>query len=334
MTVSVAIFGALFAAMSFAWAAIFQQEAAQTASNDKALRLSLIMELLRRPKWIAGISLLILGYGLQLVALAYGPVALVQPIVITELAFAVPFALARRRRTAGWREWAGIGGVLVGVCAFLIAASPQSGEPDTSGTSWLIALLPVAIAIAAAVRFGARSTGPVRAMSLAAAAGLAFGVLAVLTKSITYVARAGADQVLTSWQLYAAVVCGIGALVLSQSAYQAGPLAYSMPVVAITEPIMAVMLGATVLGEQIFLSGPVLLVEFFAVLIACTGITLLATSPTVLSIYQEGVRPATHSSEEHGRGEASARLLVSDEDHHVFPPQPGTPQTGARGAAP
>lgn len=215
----------------------------------------------------------------------------------------------------GWREWAGIGGVLVGVCTFLVAASPESGNPEPSGDSWLLGLLPITIAIAVAVHFGARSKGPARAMSLAAAAGLAFGVLAVLTKPITYTVREGAGQVLTSWQLYAAVVCGIEALVLSQSAYQSGPLAYSMPIVAITEPIAAVILGATILGEEIFLGGLALLVEFLAVVLACTGIGLLATTPTVLSIYEEGVSPATHSSEGHGPDGPLTRPPFSEEVH-------------------
>lgn len=326
MTVAVAVLAALAAAMSFAWAAILQQEAALAAPEDKALRLSLITELLRRPKWIAGITLLVVGYGFQLVALAYGPVALVQPIVITELAFAVPFAMARRHRSAGRREWAGIGGVLLGVCVFLVIASPQSGNPHQGGASWLLGLLPVAIAMAVAVRLGAQTRGPVRATSLGAAAGLAFGVLAVLSKSIAYAAHEGAGQVLTSWPLYAAIICGIGALVLSQSAYQAGPLAYSMPVVAIVEPMVAVMLGATILGEQIFLGGPAVFIELLAVVLACAGIRLLTTSPIVLSIYEEGGSHTTDWSERTGRHVAPILPPDPIEDRSVSPSQSGTVQ--------
>jgi hypothetical protein len=137
-------------------------------------------------------------------------------------------------------------------------------------------------------------------MSLGAAAGLCFGVLAVLTKSIAYVARDNAGQIVTSWQLYVAIVSGIGALVLSQSAYQAGPLAYSMPVVAILEPMAAVTLGATILGERIYLDGPALFIELLAVLLAFTGIGLLATSAMVLQIYQEGRSPTTETDHVEG----------------------------------
>jgi hypothetical protein len=77
VTSAFSVLAALSAAISFAWAAILQQESAQAASEDKALKLSLLMELLRRPKWLVGISLLVAGYVFQVVALACGPVALV-----------------------------------------------------------------------------------------------------------------------------------------------------------------------------------------------------------------------------------------------------------------
>jgi len=288
MTTAISVLAALSAAMSFAWAAILQQESAQAASQDKALKLSLLLELLRRPKWLAGISLLVTGYLFQLAALAYGPVALVQPIVITELAFAVPLAMWRRHRSAGSREWAGISCVLVGVSLFLFAASPVSGDSVPGGGPWLIVLLAIAIVIISMIHFGGLLRGPARAMLLGAGAGLAFGVLAALTKSTTDALQAGFGQFLTSWQLYAVILVGIASLVLSQSAYQAGPLAYSMPVVAMLEPIVAVTLGAALLDEQLLFHGPALFVELLAVIVACTGIALLATSRLVLSIYEEG----------------------------------------------
>jgi drug/metabolite transporter (DMT)-like permease len=295
VTSGIALVAALSGAMCFAWAAILQQESAQEAPEDKALRLSLLVELLRCPKWLAGVSVMVAGYGLQVVALARGPVALVQPLIITELAFAVPLAIWRCHRTAGSREWAGIGFVVVGISGFLLMATPESGNADAPDGAWLFVLLASIAILASVIHFASRASGPVRAMILGAAAGLAFGLLAALTKSMTQTAREGVGQMLASWQLYAVIVVGIGALVLSQSAYQAGPLAYSMPVVAILEPLVAVLLGVLVLDEQILLHGLALLFELLAVIVACTGIGLLTTSRTVLSIYEESTRAAeTH----------------------------------------
>lgn len=90
-----------------------------------------------------------------------------------------------------------------------------------------------------------------------------------------------------SWQIYTLIALGISALVLSQSAYQAGPLPLSMPSIALVEPLVAVVVGNTLFHEQAKLAGGALALEALAGLAALTGLLLLATSPTVLSIYEQ-----------------------------------------------
>ncbi len=287
MSFGASILAALGAAVGFAVAAVLQQESAQLASQDKSLSLRLLADLLRRPKWLAGIAFLLAGFGLQALALAYGPVALVQPIVVTELAFAIPLAIWRRHRRAGRQEWSGIVCVVAGVAIFLWAASPSSGTPNPGGEGWLASLLPVGFVAALAVMAGAKRKGPTRPMFLGAAAGLSFGVLAVLTKSTTYLLSEDLGQAFLHWQPYTAIAVGISALVISQSAYQAGPLAYSLPFVDILEPVVAVLIGETVLGEGLHLSGGILAVAAIAGVVASAGIVLLTTSKTVLSIYED-----------------------------------------------
>ncbi|MGH9114438.1 MAG: DMT family transporter, partial [Acidimicrobiales bacterium] len=96
MTYPTSILAALAAAVAFAVAAVLQQESTECVPKDKSLSLRLLADLLRRPKWLAGGACLLAGFGLQALALAFGPVALVQPIVITELAFAIPLGIWRR----------------------------------------------------------------------------------------------------------------------------------------------------------------------------------------------------------------------------------------------
>jgi drug/metabolite transporter (DMT)-like permease len=281
------IVAALAAAVSFAWAAVLQQEAARTVPDDKSLSIRLLIELLHRPKWLIGGACLLTGFGLQALALAYGPVALVQPIVVLELAVAIPLAIWRRQRRAGRREWGGIFCVLAGISIFLLTASPGKGIQEPEGVDWLMSLIPVGIVAFAAVSIGSSRTGPKRAMFFGAAAGLSFGVLSVLTKSLTHLLSRDLSRALAAWQLYATIGVGIVALVISQSAYQAGPLAYSMPFVGVLEPVVAVTIGDTVLGEQVRLSAGAFAIELVAAGVACVGIVLLTTSPTVLSIYEE-----------------------------------------------
>jgi drug/metabolite transporter (DMT)-like permease len=281
------ILAALGAAISFAAAAVLQQESTQTVSDKKSLSIGLLVDLLHRPKWLLGGVCLLTGFGLQATALAFGPVALVQPIVVLELAFAIPFGILRRHRRAGSREWAGILCVMTGISIFLLAASPTNGIQEPAPRDWLASLVPVGVVAALAVSAGAARKGPSRAMFLGAAAGLLFGVLSVLTKAVTHLLSADLSKAFVTWQVYAAIGVGITALIVSQSAYQAGPLAYSMPLVGVLEPLIAVVIGDTVLGEQVQLSAGMFALEIVAAGVACIGILLLTTSQTVLSIYEE-----------------------------------------------
>jgi drug/metabolite transporter (DMT)-like permease len=281
------IVSALCAAVCFAIAAVLQQESTQTVSATKSLSLGLLTDLVKRPRWVAGGVFMVTGFGLQALALSYGPIAVVQPIVMTELAFAIPLGILRRHRRAGRQEWAGIWCMIVGVSVFILAAAPGSGIQEPSGTAWLASLIPVGAVAAVAVTVGSARHGPARAMFLGAAAGLAFGVLSVLTKAVTHELSADLSKAFVTWQVYVAVAVGIAALVVSQSAYQAGPLAYSMPFVGVLEPLVAIVIGDTVLGEQVKLSGGMFALELTAAAVACVGIVLLTTSPTVLSIYEE-----------------------------------------------
>lgn len=287
MQYGVSIVCALLSAMCFAGAAVLQQESTQTVARDKSLTFGLLIELFRRPKWLFGGLGLLAGFGLQAVALAFGPIAVVQPIVVLELAFAIPLGILRRERRAGPREWAGIGLVVVGISVFLLAASPGRGIQNPPAGDWIASLVPVAGVAAAAVAAGAVRAGPSRAMFLGSAAGMSFGVLSVLTKTVTHLLSKNVLAAFTSWQVYVAVAVGIVALMVSQSAYQAGPLAYSMPFVGLLEPLVAVVIGDIVLGEQVRLSEFEFGLELTAAAVVAVGILLLTTSQTVLSIYEE-----------------------------------------------
>jgi drug/metabolite transporter (DMT)-like permease len=286
-----AILAALGAAVAFAMAAILQQETARTVDPDNSLSPRLLLILLRRPKWLAGIALLLSGYGLQALALANGPVALVQPIVATELAFAVPIGIWRRHRRAGKREWGAILAVLAGVSVLLLVASPANGTSQPDQADWFACLLPAGAVIAVLLAIASRSTGPRRAILLGCAAGLAFALLAILTKAVTHNLAVNVGSTFTNWEVYLLIALGITALVISQSAYQAGPLALSMPAIALLEPAVAVVMGDTAFSEQAHLSGAALAVELLAGLVAAAGLFKLATSPTVVALYEQRDRP-------------------------------------------
>lgn len=288
MNVVVSVGAALAAAVAFAGAAVLQHESASEVPQGGDSP-PLLIALLRRPKWLASIVVLVGGFGFQALALAYGPVALVEPVIVVELAIAIPLGIWRQRVRAGRREWLGIAAVIAGVSTFLVVAAPVEGSGNPADATWSLVLLPAGTVVAVLVAVAVGTSGRRRAVTLGAVSGIAFGVLSVFTKTTTYLLSRDLPGTFTHWQPYALVLTGLGALMASQTAYQAAPLAFSMPTSDVLEPITAVLIGDTALGEQVHVAGAAALAgQTAAAAVACVGIVMLATSPLILTSYASG----------------------------------------------
>lgn len=311
---------AIGAALLFAVAAVLQQRSAELVPRGESLRPSLIFDLLRRPAWLAGLAAMLAGYGLEALALALGDVAVVAPLVVTELVFAVPISAKVGGRRIGVREWSGLVAVAAGVAAFLAAGAPAPGTSTPSSGTWLLAFLASAAGVAALLLLARRATASRRAGLLAAAAGICFAVLSVVTKSgVEVLARGGLGALLVRWQPWVVAALGLGGSLVAQSAYQAAPLASSLPIIDTTEPTLAVVLAVTVLGEHLALSPGRALFMACGALAAVVGVFVLGRSPLVLAVYTKpggvGV-PGSREQTQHSVVDAVAR------------PTPGAPRAG------
>ena len=285
MNLAGTVLAALGAACSFAIAAVVQQLATRRVPREETMRIGLLLQLAQRPLWLLGAAAMLVGYGLQAFALSLGPIALVQPVVVTELAFAIPLAMWLDHKRPGAREWLGLGGVVIGVSTFLLGAVPAPGTSETTITIWLYVLVPTAGLVATALLAAARAKGAARSMLLGAAAGVCFGVIAVLTKATMFLLGRGLGVAMTHWEPYVLIGVGILALVCSQSAYQSGPIAYSMPMHDLLEPSVAVIIGILALDERIPLDPRSLAITGIGAAIACAGIVVLSRSPVVHAEY-------------------------------------------------
>src|ERR1700691_3491084 len=72
----------------------------ETAGFDAGL----IFRLARQPVWLLGIASMILGFVFQISALRFGPLALVQPILVLELLFVFAYMAVSRRVKVRWRD--------------------------------------------------------------------------------------------------------------------------------------------------------------------------------------------------------------------------------------
>lgn len=243
----------LAAAAAFGAAAVLQFRATRQVPELPAARLNLLMWLIRRPGWRWSVVIATTGLGLQVVALSLAPLTMVQPLVVTSLLwYVLLFALAERVRPDRAIMAEAIL-CLLGLSAFLLLTDPRGGQRAGLDEGWAGALLGISVAVsislclAAAAALGRRW----RPLPLALAAGICFGVTAGLISSLTFHFERSPMAVLEHWQVYAIAVLGPFGLLLSQNAYQAGPLgAPAFATIIVTDPLVSIGVGRLWLGEQ------------------------------------------------------------------------------------
>ncbi|MEW2399437.1 DMT family transporter [Streptomyces sp. NPDC046862] len=246
-----ALLFAVLGAFSNALGTAFQRKAASTVARGGGL--GLLLALVRRPAWALGIIGVTGAAVFQALALVNGPMALVQPMFILELPFALLVAvplLHRRLPAAGW--WA-IGGVVAGLALLLASAAPSGTRHQASMDRWVPALALTLGAMAAAVVLGRSSSSALfRAAALAAGAAVGNALTAALMKSATgRLADAGLPAFLTTWQTYGFAITGVVALLLLENALQAGPLAASQPALTIGDAAVSLVLGVALYDESV-----------------------------------------------------------------------------------
>ena len=251
--------------------------AARAAPGDELLRFRLLTHLFRSRAWLLGAALQPISFCVQAFALALGPLALVQPIAATDLLFALPIQagiVARRPLRAV--EWAGGSLVVVGVAAFLTISPPGAGIGQPTAAGWVAVATTVGSGAVLAGSGALRSRGVVRTTLLAAAGGATFALLDVVSKAaVDDLRSSGIVALLTGWYPYGLLAVGAAGLVLSQSAFQSGPLQVSLPVIDTVEPTLAVLIGALVFHEALAATPAALTGQLAAGAAALAGIAIL-----------------------------------------------------------
>ncbi|AZM49799.1 hypothetical protein DMB38_32055 [Streptomyces sp. WAC 06738] len=276
---------AVLGAASNAAGTAFQRKAAATVPQGGGLRL--LLALARKPAWLIGIAGVTGAAVSQAVALANGPLSLVQPVFILELPFALlfgTFLLHRRLPEEGW--WA-VAAVVAGLALALGAAAPTGARDLAPMTRWIPALIACLGAMAAAAAVSVRSpSGLLRAAVLGAAAAVGNALTAALLKTATFtLIHDGLLAFLTTWQTYGFVLCGIAAVLLLENALQAGSLAASQPALTIGDATVSLALGVFLFDESIRLG--------WWLLPACVGVAIVLTGVLALARAVPHVRTVT-----------------------------------------
>jgi drug/metabolite transporter (DMT)-like permease len=287
----IAVVAALASGACFALASVWQQRAAASAPVKMALSPQLLLILARRPMWLAGMGAGFVSFALQALALAYGPLTLVQPLIVTELVFAVPLGVRTGRIRLGVAEWSATLAVVTGIVVFLVTARPHRGNPDAPDVVWLAIGSLVIVAACAAVAGARCPLGPRRANLLATAAGTLFGLQSALLRTISVRLNRDVLHTLSSWHPYALAVVGTAAVLCAQSAFQAGQVAFSLPIIDALEPLVAIVIGAVAFGERLANTPTAIAIEIASGLLIFAGIFTLDRSPALRCLYNAQTPP-------------------------------------------
>lgn len=292
--VLIVVFLGLLAAFLFAAAAALQQHAARRAALQPhdAPELSgrpvfrplfdLLSRLVRNRMWLLGWVTNLAGFFVQAAALHLGSVALVQPLLVTQLLFAMPMATAWSGRWPGTLDWVG-GGAITGALVVFLAVrevAPLEGQADRSK---VIAAALATIAAVVVLVVLSRGLRPVpRATLLSVAAGLCFAMTAVFMKlTASDLLDRGVPATARDWPGYALAASTLTGLLLEQGAFATGSLSTAVAAMTITNPLASYAIGVLAFNVTPPTSVAALAALAGSGLLLIVGVVTLSRSPSV-----------------------------------------------------
>jgi drug/metabolite transporter (DMT)-like permease len=268
----------------------------------------LVFRLARKPVWLLGFSSMLAGFGLQVVALHYGPLALVQPILATELLFVFAYLAVvtaiRQHRRVQVRDWLAAVAMSGGISLFLGAAAPSGGRAHAPASQWWAAGLIIGGCVVLAVFVATRlpRAGPAtgadqterqavhRAAILGVATGIAWGFVAAVIKELSSHIGQGIGAVFENWAVYVLLATGAATFLLVSHALAAGPLAASQPGFTIGDPITAALLGVFLFDESLRTGAAALAAEVAGLAILVAGVVALSHSRLITGEEHAGLQ--------------------------------------------
>ncbi|WP_019986176.1 DMT family transporter [Streptomyces sp. Amel2xE9] len=273
---------AVSAACCLGFGFVLQQNAAQQAPLSDFLSPRLLLDLVKVPRWLGGLGLMVVGMVLGAVALGRGEISLVEPLLATNLLFALALSQRQTRQPLGRQGWLGLALLAGGVTAFILGGQPRAGTAVTDPLRhWLIigTMVGVALVLTTYAKRSRLSWGPVL---LAVAAGLLYGVQDALTRvSGQRFSAGGWAELFTSWQPYALFAIGVTGLILVQSAFETAPLRMSLPALTAAEPLAGIACGVGFLGDRLRTDVAALTWEAAGLAAIVAGIVLLGLHPAM-----------------------------------------------------
>ncbi|MGW5868404.1 DMT family transporter [Streptomyces sp. NPDC055239] len=268
---TLAVLLSLVSAVAYAGGAILQERVAVSTPERRYAPL-------RRGAWWVAIGLNGLGALLHVVALAYGPLSLVQPLGALTIVFALPMAALFVRRKAGATAWRGAIMATVGLAGLLSLTQSADAQSLDSAERLMVGLMTAGAVVALILVAHAVHRHPVvRSVLLACAAGVAFGIASVFTKTVAVDLDAGVALAQQIPSLAVIAVLAAAGVLISQASYRGAGLAAPLSTVTVVNPVVAAAVGLTLFGESFRYGTAGTAVALGFGVVAAGGLILLTT---------------------------------------------------------
>jgi len=272
----IAVGFALLGAFSQALASVLHRMT-NAADDGRRPLAETVRHLVRQPRWLLGTVAMAGTFVFTALALYFGTLATVQPILVTELIFTLALRAFWLHDTVPGRTWGAAGILCAGLFGFLVAARPQEGHGNPSATAWVVALSTRGTVIAVLVLLSRWGSPARRAALLGAAAGMMWALDAAFVKAATdALAADGWIGMLAHWPIYAVVVSGVAGTFLLEAAFAAGPLSASQSTLLIVDPLASIALGVELFGEQLSSSAVAITFQVVFLGVMFAGVVLLS----------------------------------------------------------
>ncbi|MDQ0597295.1 putative membrane protein [Streptomyces canus] len=260
----------LVSAVAYAGGAIVQEQVAVSSPEQQFAPL-------RRASWWAAVALNGLGGLLHVVALAYGPLSLVQPLGALTIVFALPMAALFVRRKAGATAWRGAIMSTVGLAGLLSLVG--TSDAQSLGTTQRVAVATATGLAVVALMIAGRAAHrhpAVRSILLATASGIAFGMSSVFTKTVAVDWTGGVSTADVPSLAVIGVLATAGVL-LSQASYRGAGLAAPLATLTVVNPVAAAAVGITMFGETFRYGTTGTVLALGCAVVTAGGLILLTT---------------------------------------------------------
>ena len=316
MSTPIAVTTALVAALLFGISSVADQRSTKKVKTERALSPRILLDLVRQPLWLIAILTNIAGFALQVIALSQGSLAVVQPLLVFDLVFAVLIARSigfdAGTLPPGTKRWdpvlfGGVGAATAGVAGFLAIGRPSAGHTDV-GFDVLAPLVIGLVVVVGGCLVVAAKNQNLRPLALALACGVNYGVAAFAVKLVTSEFGNGPSHVFTDWPIYVLAVVGPAGFILNQDAFQEGKfLAPVQSIITTADPVISIGLGILWLGVVLRSSPAAIFGEVATLLLMTVGIVITAShSPQVAEERsgprRKGSRRHAHESRAHVSG--------------------------------